>query len=40
MNSYDSIQEFAWRTSNLDHLDIAVLDASVYMVAYEESKYG
>jgi len=40
MNSYDSIQDFARRASSLDHLDVAVLNAGVYMVAYEESKYG
>lgn len=40
MNSYDSIQDFAQRASSLDHLDVAVLNAGVYMVAYEESRYG
>jgi NAD(P)-dependent dehydrogenase (short-subunit alcohol dehydrogenase family) len=40
MNSYDSIQEFAKRASSLDHLDVAVLNAGVFMVKYEESQYG
>ena len=40
MNSYGSIQGFAKRASTLDHLDIAVLNAGVFMATYEESKYG
>jgi NAD(P)-dependent dehydrogenase (short-subunit alcohol dehydrogenase family) len=40
MNSYDSIQDFANRASALDHLDVAVLNAGVFMPAYEESTYG
>lgn len=40
MNSYDSIQEFAKHASNLGHLDVAVLNAGVYMVEYQESPYG
>lgn len=40
MDSYDSIQDFAKRASSLDRLDVAVLNAGVYKVAYEESKYG
>jgi NAD(P)-dependent dehydrogenase (short-subunit alcohol dehydrogenase family) len=40
MDSYDSIQEFAKRASSLDHLDVVVLNAGVYMVNYQESKYG
>jgi NAD(P)-dependent dehydrogenase (short-subunit alcohol dehydrogenase family) len=40
MDSYDSVQDFARRASSLDHLDVAILNAGVYMVASEESKYG
>jgi NAD(P)-dependent dehydrogenase (short-subunit alcohol dehydrogenase family) len=40
MDLYDSIQEFAKRASSLDHLDVVVLNAGVYMVDYQESKYG
>ncbi|RFU30504.1 hypothetical protein B7463_g5810, partial [Scytalidium lignicola] len=40
MNSYDSIREFASRASDLEHLDVAVLNAGVYMVNYEVSNYG
>ncbi|KAF2102539.1 NAD(P)-binding protein [Rhizodiscina lignyota] len=40
MNSYDSIREFADKASSLDHLDIAVLNAGVFMVEYQRSRYG
>lgn len=40
MNSYDSIQDFAKRASSLEHLNVAVLNAGVYMVTYQQSKYG
>jgi NAD(P)-dependent dehydrogenase (short-subunit alcohol dehydrogenase family) len=41
MNSYESIQEFARRaSSDLDHLDIVVLNAGVFMVKYDASTYG
>lgn len=40
MNSYESIQDFGKRASDLDHLDVAILNAGVYMVKYEKSPYG
>lgn len=40
MDSYESIREFASRASTLDHLDVVVLNAGVYMVDYRISKYG
>lgn len=40
MNSYDSIQDFSKRALSLDHRDVAVLNAGVWKVAYEESRYG
>ena len=40
MNSYDSIRNFTKRASSLDHIDVAVLNAGVYKVTYEESRYG
>ncbi|KAL2435009.1 Short-chain dehydrogenase/reductase ffsI [Exophiala dermatitidis] len=41
MNSYPSIRDFASRiSSDPDGLDIAVLNAGVFMVGYEKSTYG
>lgn len=40
MNSYDSIREFAARASNLDRLDVALLNAGVYKFHYAKSAYG
>ncbi|KAJ9157600.1 putative Short-chain dehydrogenase [Pleurostoma richardsiae] len=40
MNSYDSIRAFADRASRLDRLDVALLNAGVYMVDYQKSLYG
>lgn len=41
MNSYASIRNFATRASSeLDQLDISVLNAGVFMVGYEESPHG
>lgn len=41
LNSYETIQEFASRASSeLDHLDVVVLNAGVYMLKYEKSPYG
>jgi NAD(P)-dependent dehydrogenase (short-subunit alcohol dehydrogenase family) len=41
MGSYESIRTFADRaTKQLDRLDIAVLNAGVRSVSYEESEYG
>jgi NAD(P)-dependent dehydrogenase (short-subunit alcohol dehydrogenase family) len=40
MASYDSITAFAKRAEDLDHLDIAVLNAGVYKFKFESSKYG
>lgn len=41
MDSYDSIREFAKLVSaELDHLDIVVLNAGVYMFHYQQSSYG
>ncbi|EXJ91084.1 hypothetical protein A1O1_04191 [Capronia coronata CBS 617.96] len=41
MNSYASIRDFVTRaSSDLDRLDIAVLNAGVFMVGYEKSSYG
>lgn len=41
MNSYDSIRDFAHRASTtLDRLDVAMLNAGIYMVNYQESSYG
>lgn len=40
LNSYDSIQDFAKRSSSLDSLDVAVLNAGVFMTEYDESRYG
>lgn len=41
MNSYDSIRAFASRAfKELDHLDIAVLNAGVFMPTYQESPHG
>ena len=40
MNSYDSIRQFADRASKeLEHLDIVILNAGVYMATYEQSPY-
>lgn len=41
MNSYDSIKNFAARAaSDLDHVDIAILNAGVYSVNFHQSPYG
>lgn len=40
MNSYDSITDFTTRASQLDRLDVAVLNAGVYCVNYHQSEYG
>lgn len=41
MLDYSSIQAFASRaTSELDHLDIAVLNAGIVAATYEQSEYG
>ncbi|EXJ92678.1 hypothetical protein A1O3_01230 [Capronia epimyces CBS 606.96] len=41
MNSYSGIRAFATRaSSDLDRLDIAVLNAGVFMTGYETSSYG
>ena len=40
MNSYDSIRNFTKRASSLNYLDVTVLNAGVYKVTYEESRYG
>jgi NAD(P)-dependent dehydrogenase (short-subunit alcohol dehydrogenase family) len=41
MGDYDSIQAFADKAAKeLDHLDIAVLNAGVYSTTYQESRYG
>jgi len=40
MSDYESIKAFAKRVDTLDHLDVAVLNAGIYSVAYEQSKYG
>lgn len=40
MNLYDSIRELAARASNLDRLDVALLNAGVYKFRYDKSTYG
>lgn len=40
MNDYDSIKAFVKRAGELAQLDIAILNAGVYSVNYELSKYG
>ena len=41
MNSYNSVQRFAARaSSDLEHLDVALLNAGVYSVNFKQSPYG
>jgi NAD(P)-dependent dehydrogenase (short-subunit alcohol dehydrogenase family) len=40
MSSYDSIKAFVERAAQLDHLDIAVLNAGVMFTEYKQSSYG
>jgi len=40
MSDYESIKAFAKRADALDHLDIAVLNAGIFSITYEQSKYG
>ncbi|KAJ5028622.1 hypothetical protein PSV08DRAFT_219477 [Bipolaris maydis] len=40
MMSYDSVEAFASRANDLEHLDIAVLNAGVWRVDYHQSQYG
>jgi NAD(P)-dependent dehydrogenase (short-subunit alcohol dehydrogenase family) len=40
MSDYESIKAFAKRVETLDHLDIAVLNAGIYSVTYQQSNYG
>jgi NAD(P)-dependent dehydrogenase (short-subunit alcohol dehydrogenase family) len=41
MNSYESIKSFATRAAaDLDHLDVAILNAGVYSVNFHQSPYG
>ena len=40
MDSYESIKTFANRVAALDNLDVAILNAGVFMVDYRTSSYG
>jgi NAD(P)-dependent dehydrogenase (short-subunit alcohol dehydrogenase family) len=40
MSSYDSIQAFAQKAAQLDHLDIAILNAGVMPTEHQQSSYG
>ena len=40
MMSYDSVQAFAQRASELDHLDIAILNAGTRRTQFRQSEYG
>lgn len=40
MMSYDSVVAFAKRATELDHLDIAIMNAGVRKIRYAQSQYG
>jgi NAD(P)-dependent dehydrogenase (short-subunit alcohol dehydrogenase family) len=40
MSSYESIKSFAEKAAELDHLDVAILNAGVMSTVYQQSSYG